>query len=91
MALTIAPDPGPSPAQKEVIERPHGMRVGTVDLKVRKALACDTKQRLELDLDPKARRREDRYVVRTTGSDKQVRPSARRVVRNSAHRWHTHG
>jgi hypothetical protein len=66
MTLTIAPNPGLSPAQKKVIERDYGMRGGTVDLKVRKALAYYTKHRLGLDLDPKARRPEDQHVVLTT-------------------------
>lgn len=70
VALTIAPDPGLSPAQKQVIERDYGMRGGTADLKVRKALAYHTKHRLGLDLDPKARRPEDQHVVLTTKSDK---------------------
>ena len=56
VTLTIAPNPGLSPAQKKVIERDYGMRGGTADLKVRKALAYYTKHRLGLDLDPKARR-----------------------------------
>lgn len=61
--LTIAPNPGLSPAQKKIIERDYGMRGGTADLKVRKALAYYTKHRLGLDLDPKARRPEDQHVV----------------------------
>jgi hypothetical protein len=44
------------------------MRGGTVDLKVRKALAYDTRPRLGLDLDPKVGRPEDRHVVLLTGS-----------------------
>ena len=44
------------------------MRGGTVDPKVRKALACYSKHRLGLDLDPKARRPEDQHVVLLTGS-----------------------
>ena len=63
VTLTIAPNPGLSPAQKKVIERDYGMRGGSVDLKVRKALAYYTKHRLGLDLDPKARRPEDQHVV----------------------------
>ena len=70
ITLTIAPNPGLSPAQKKVIERNYGMCGGTVDLKVRKALAYDTKHRLGLDLDPKARRPEDQHVGLTTRSDK---------------------
>ena len=70
VTLTIAPNPGLSPAQKKVIERDYGMRGGTADLKVRKALAYYTKHRLGLDLDPKARRPEDQHVVLTTRSDK---------------------
>jgi hypothetical protein len=62
--------PGLSPAQKKVIERDYGMRGGTADLKVRKALAYYTKHRLGLDLDPKARRPEDQHVVLVTGSGK---------------------
>lgn len=65
ITLTIAPNPGLSPAQKKVIERDYGMRGGSVDLKVRKALAYYTKHRLGLDLDPKARRPEDQHVVLT--------------------------
>jgi hypothetical protein len=41
----------------------YGMRGGSVDLKVRRALAYYTKHRLGLDLDPKARRPEDQHVV----------------------------
>lgn len=63
VTLTIAPNPGLSPAQKKVIERDYGMRGGSVDLKVRKALAYYTKHRLGLDLDAKARRPEDQHVV----------------------------
>ena len=63
VTLTITPNPGLSPAQKKVIERDYGMRGGTADLKVRKALAYYTKHRLGLDLDPKARRPEDQHVV----------------------------
>jgi predicted DNA-binding transcriptional regulator YafY len=63
VTLTIAPNPGLSPAQKKVIERDYGMRGGSVDLKVRRALAYYTKHRLGLDLDPKARRPEDQHVV----------------------------
>jgi len=70
VTLTIAANPGLSPAQKKVIERDYGMRGGTADLKVRKALAYYTKHRLGLDLDPKARRPEDQHVVLTTKSDK---------------------
>ena len=70
VTLTIAPNPGLSPAQKNVIERDYGMRGGTADLKVRKALAYYTKHRLGLDLDPKARRPEDQHVVLVTGSGK---------------------
>ena len=70
VTLTIAPNPGLSPAQKKVIERDYGMRGGTADLKVRKALAYYTKHRLGLDLDPKARRPEDQHVVLTTRSDR---------------------
>jgi len=70
VTLTIAPNPGLSPAQKKVIERDYGMRGGTADLKVRKALAYYTKHRLGLDLDPKARRPEDQHVVLATRSDK---------------------
>ena len=44
------------------------MRGGTFDPKVRKALACYSKHRLGLDLDPKARRPEDQHVVQLTGS-----------------------
>ena len=62
-ACPIAPNPGLSPAQKKVIERDYGMRGGTADLKVRKALAYYTKHRLGLDLDPTARRPEDQHVV----------------------------
>jgi hypothetical protein len=47
------------------------MRGGTVDLKVRKALAYDTRPRLGLDLDPKVGRPEDRHVVLLTGSGRQ--------------------
>jgi hypothetical protein len=70
VTLTIAPNPGLSPAQKKVIERDYGMRGGTADLKVRKALAYYTKHRLGLDLDPKARRPEDQHVVLVTGSSR---------------------
>ncbi|RYG38848.1 MAG: WYL domain-containing protein [Burkholderiales bacterium] len=63
VTLVIAPNPGLSPAQKKVIERDYGMRGGTADLKVRKALAYYTKHRLGLDLDPKARRPEDQHVI----------------------------
>jgi predicted DNA-binding transcriptional regulator YafY len=63
VTLTIAPNPGLSPAQRKVIERDYGMRGGSVDLKVRCALAYYTKHRLGLDLDPKARRPEDQHVV----------------------------
>ncbi|MCF8509672.1 MAG: WYL domain-containing protein [Hyphomonadaceae bacterium] len=70
VTLTIAPNPGLSPAQKKVIERDYGMRGGTADLKVRKALAYYTKHRLGLDLDPKARRPEDQHVVLVTTSTK---------------------
>ena len=63
VTLTIAPNPGLSPAQKKVIERDYGMRGGSIDLKVRRALAYYTKHRLGLDLDPKARRPEDQHVV----------------------------
>jgi hypothetical protein len=69
VTLTIAPNPGLSPAQKKVIERDYGMRGGTADLKVRKALAYYTKHRLGLDLDPKARRPEDQHVVLVTKSE----------------------
>ena len=44
------------------------MRGGTFDLKVRKALPYDTRPRLGLDLDPKARRPEDQHVVLLTGA-----------------------
>jgi len=70
VTLVIAPNPGLSAAQKKVIERDYGMRGGTADLKVRKALAYYTKHRLGLDLDPKARRPEDQHVVLTTRSEK---------------------
>jgi len=70
VTLTITPNPGLSPAQKKVIERDYGMRGGTADLKVRKALAYYTKHRLGLDLDPKARRPEDQHVVLASRSDK---------------------
>ncbi len=70
VTLTIAPNPGLSAAQKKVIERDYGMRGGTADLKVRKALAYYTKHRLGLDLDPKARRPEDQHVVLVTTSTK---------------------
>ena len=70
VTLTIAPNPGLSPAQKKVIERDYGMRGGTADLKVRKALAYYTKHRLGLDLDPKARKPEDQHVVLVTASTK---------------------
>jgi hypothetical protein len=70
VTLTIAPNPGLSPAQKKVIERDYGMRGGTADLKVRKALAYYTKHRLGLDLDPKARRPEDQHVVLVTGASR---------------------
>jgi len=56
VTLTIAPNPGLSPAQKKVIERDYGMRGRTADLKVRKALAYYTKHRPGLDRDPKAPR-----------------------------------
>lgn len=68
ITLTITPNPGLSPAQKKVIERDYGMRGGTADLKVRKALAYYTKHRLGLDLDPKARRPEDQHVVLAPGT-----------------------
>ena len=68
VTLTIAPNPGLSAAQKKVIERDYGMRGGSVDLKVRRALAYYTKHRLGLDLDPKARRPEDQHVVLATVS-----------------------
>ncbi len=61
--LVIAANPGLSPAQKKVIERDYGMRGGTAELKVRRALAYYTKHRLGLDLDAKARRAEDQHVV----------------------------
>jgi len=51
-----------------LIERDCGMRGGTVDPKVRKALAYDTKHRLGLDRGPKARRPEDQHVFLLTGS-----------------------
>jgi len=70
VTLTITPNPGLSPAQKKVIERDYGMRGGTADLKVRKALSYYTKHRLGLDLDPKARRPEDQHVVLVTTSAK---------------------
>ena len=54
-----------------LIERDCGMRGGTFDPKVRKALACYSKHRLGLDLDPKARRPEDQHVVLLTGSGRQ--------------------
>ena len=44
------------------------MRGGTVDLRVRKALAYDSRHRLGLDLDPKVLRPEDQHVVLLTGS-----------------------
>jgi hypothetical protein len=70
VTLTIAAKPGLSPAQKNVIERDYGMGGGTVDLKVRKALAYYTNCRLWLDLDPKARRPEDQHVALMTGSSR---------------------
>lgn len=69
ITLTIAPNPGLSPAQKKVIERDYGMRAGVANLKVRKALAYYTKHRLGLDLDAKARRPEDQQVILVTSSD----------------------
>jgi hypothetical protein len=52
------------------------MRGGTVDLKVRKALAYDSKH--QLDLDPKVRRPEDQHVVLLTGSSRSGAAGPRR-------------
>jgi hypothetical protein len=61
---------GGAPGQKKVIECDYGMRGGTADLKVRKALAYYTKHRLGLDLDSKAGRPEGQHVVLVTGASR---------------------
>ena len=61
--MTIAANPGLSPAQRRVIERDYGMQKGRLVITVRKALQFYTKIRLGLDLDGQARAPEDQHIV----------------------------
>lgn len=61
--MTIAANPGLSPAQRRVIERDCGMQKGRLVITVRKALQFYTKIRLGLDLDGQARAPEDQHIV----------------------------
>lgn len=61
--LTIAANPGLSPAQRRLIERDYGMHRGKLVITVRRALQFYTKLRLGLDLDGKARSPEDQHIV----------------------------
>lgn len=61
--MTIAANPGLSPAQRRVIERDYGMQKGRLVITVRRALQFYTKIRLGLDLDGQARAPEDQHIV----------------------------